>query len=61
MIFHVLLQKFIEKFDIFSQDRLLVGIADLTGTLLGNIRSIFKQVDQTRVVSVTSLLESSFI
>ena len=38
MLFHVLLQKFLEKTGIFSLNRLLVGIADLTGTLLGIMR-----------------------
>ena len=35
VVFHVPLQKILEKICIFSLNRLLVGIADLTGTLLG--------------------------
>ena len=35
MVFHVPLQKILEKIGIFSLNRLLVGIADLTGTLVG--------------------------
>ena len=62
MIVHVLLQKNLEKIGISSLNRLLVDIADLTGTLLGitNLKK-HKYFELGRIVKFVPSCSNSLI